>query len=399
MKKILFCITLFPLTSSYAQQADTVISPVQPADSLVVGDSLSVQPQKKPSGLARWWNSLINGNVDRTFERPIDLTLAVAPYYQADTGASLVAQLSALYRVDRTDSLLHVSDLSLSGGVSWNGTCNVAVQGNHHFNRQQRLTYSGEFRRQVREFWGIDYADCDVHPSTMMRDLRATLKADYQQRIGQSGWFWGAAVRIRYNTADADDLSFLNGQDNRGFYAGLGPLIQYDTRDFSLNPKRGFYLLFRDIFYPDFFGMNKNWIAQTTFQFSAYHPAWTGATFAYDFFFEGSASKGTIPWQLREIACEDDRRMRGYQAGRYIDTNQMSAQFELRQHVWGRFGLAAWGGVGTFYDALSDINPDRILPTYGIGLRFEFKHNTNIRLDCGWGRDSNTIIFNFGEAF
>ncbi|MBQ0049771.1 MAG: hypothetical protein KBT12_06020 [Bacteroidales bacterium] len=401
MKRILLHISILLLLSPVclrAQEASDII--VFHSDSAAVALSAAPKaPQQPRSGLARWWNSLINGNIDRTFERPFDFTFAVAPFYSADTGVSFVAQLSALYRVDRTDSLLQVSNLSLSAGASWNGTYNVNLMGDHHINRNQRLSYRVEFRRQVRDFWGINYDDCNVNTATTSRNLLLNLSADYQQRIAASGWFWGASMRMFYNQATVDQPAYLLGQDPKGFFAGFGPLIQYDTRDYSLNPKRGLYFFYRNVIYPNVISTNAHWLVKTTAQFSAYHSAWKGSTFAYDVFFQGSASRGQILWQMREISCEDDRRMRGCQAGRYIDNNQLSAQFEIRQNVWKRLGVVAWGGCGTFYNSLSDISGSRILPTYGAGIRFEFKHNTNIRVDYGRTRNESVIIFNFGEAF
>ena len=41
----------------------------------------------------------------------------------------------------------------------------------------------------------------------------------------------------------------------------------------------------------------------------------------------------------------------------------------------------------------------QVLPTYGLGLRFEFKHNVNLRLDYGFGKGTSGIVLAFGEAF
>jgi len=42
----------------------------------------------------------------------------------------------------------------------------------------------------------------------------------------------------------------------------------------------------------------------------------------------------------------------------------------------------------------------RILPSFGIGYRWEFKKNINIRLDYGRGRfNESNFIFAINEAF
>lgn len=40
-----------------------------------------------------------------------------------------------------------------------------------------------------------------------------------------------------------------------------------------------------------------------------------------------------------------------------------------------------------------------MLPTYGVGLRWEFKHRVNIRIDYGFGKHTRGFIFNVNEAF
>lgn len=40
-----------------------------------------------------------------------------------------------------------------------------------------------------------------------------------------------------------------------------------------------------------------------------------------------------------------------------------------------------------------------VLPNYGLGIRFEFKHNVNVRLDYGFGKDTKGFVLNLAEAF
>ena len=106
-----------------------------------------------------------------------------------------------------------------------------------------------------------------------------------------------------------------------------------------------------------------------------------------------------MPWTLREELGSDMGRMRGYYAGRYIDNNQISAQLELRQHIYGRVGCVAWMGGGTVFHSFENLKIKNVLPNYGLGLRVEFKHNVNIRVDYGFGKDTGGFVFQFAEAF
>lgn len=91
--------------------------------------------------------------------------------------------------------------------------------------------------------------------------------------------------------------------------------------------------------------------------------------------------------------------MRGYYEGRYRDKCASDMAVELRQHIYRRSGIAVWGGVGSIYHKLSDIRFDRLLPEYGIGYRWEFKKNANVRVDIGFGKHSSGFMFGLNEAF
>ena len=353
---------------------------------------------QQKSALKRWWNNLVKGNVDKTFEKPYDLVFAFAPYYSQESKVGFGGQATVMYRLDRTDSIMQPSDFTLLGGASINGNYSFGMQGNTHFTRNKRLYYLAEFRNQIRDYWGINYYDCDINPATHARFNRINILADYKVRFG-GNWFWGVSAQLRYGKAKlTDNPEYLLGQKDNAFYAGIGASIMYDTRDYILNPQKGVHFFIRQIYYPSFMGQSDDAIGTTTLQFNYYHHVWPGGLLAYDVYGEFSYSNGEVPWQLRQETCTDDRRMRGYYAGRYTDVSQMVAQVELRQNIYKRLGATVWGGSGTFFEHGSDFF-DHFLPTYGVGLRFELKKDTNIRLDVGGGRHAGGLIFGFAEAF
>lgn len=394
MKKILFILILVSLSLLAHGEENTQTYP-----SDVTPDSITTEPaQKKMSAIKRWWESLAHGNIDRTFERPLDITFAAAPFYSQESSFGIGGSVNALYRVNKKDSLMQPSDFSVMGGISVKGTGMVGVEGNQNFTRSHRLSYSLAFKRQVRDLWGFSFEDCYNNPVVNNRYNRILLTADYKQRFG-GNWFWGAALRVNFIECSPDSIEYLNGQKRRGFFAGVGPLIQYDSRDYILNPKRGSYFMSRLVYYPSFLTTHTHDVFYLTLQYDTYFRLWQDCILAYDLFCEFNFSNGSVPWQLREEINVDDRRMRGTYTGRYIDDNQMCTQIELRQRLWKRLGAVAWAGVGTLFGHFSEIDRRHILPTYGGGVRFELKANTNLRLDIGFGRDNMAFMLGFGEAF
>lgn len=164
-----------------------------------------------------------------------------------------------------------------------------------------------------------------------------------------------------------------------------------------MNPKRGIYFLAREVVYPKWLSNHNKTVYSTTVTFDAYQPTWKGSVLAFDLY--GQFNGNNVPWTLREELGSAMSRMRGYYAGRYIDNNQLSAQLELRQHIYGRIGCVAWGGAGTVFPSFNRLRMKDMLPNYGLGLRVEFKHNVNIRIDYGFGKDTGGFVFQFAEAF
>jgi outer membrane protein assembly factor BamA len=93
--------------------------------------------------------------------------------------------------------------------------------------------------------------------------------------------------------------------------------------------------------------------------------------------------------------------LRGYEAGRFRDRASWTAQVELRQHLFGRFGVAAFGGLGGIAPDLSSLGSTTFLPAAGIGLRYRASKQTpiNFRVDFAVGKDSKAIYLSLGEAF
>lgn len=349
-------------------------------------------------GLKKYWNSLVHGNIDRTFERKMDMSFVVAPCYTREGSFGIGGAATALYRLDRNDSIMQPSDISLSGSASIKGIYAITVKGNNHFKGDKsRLSYRLQFLHKTLDFWGISYDACAVNPVSEYTKQQIKWQSDYVYKLTKNIHV-GVAFNINYtDLSKIASLSYLEGQRMSYFFAGVGASVQYDTRDFILNPQRGIYFMAREVFYPDIMSTYDKSIFNTTVIFDAYQRLWNGGILATDVY--GHFYNGQIPWTLREELGSGSSRMRGYYAGRYMDCNQLSAQLELRQHIYARVGCVAWIGGGTVFPSFKKLSFNHILPNYGLGLRIEFKHNVNIRVDYGFGKDTAGFVFQFAEAF
>lgn len=348
--------------------------------------------------MKRYWQSLIHGNVDRSFEKPFDVSFAVAPSYSREGGFGLGGSATGLYRLDRRDSTMAPSNVTLGANASLNGSFSIIGSGTNYFtDKHTRLIYSARFTRKVLNFWGTTFDACAINPTSEYERLQLKADADYNYRVCRYFYF-GVVMNFNYTkAARVLNPNYLAGQRDAYYLTGIGASFQIDTRDNPTNPQKGLYLLLREVAYPKFFGTADmtNWA--TTFTLCGYQPLWKGGLIAGDLY--AQLNNENAPWILREELGGVMGRMRGYYAGRYIDACQMSVQVELRQHIASRFGCVAWVGAGTVFPSLKKIQWKNILPNYGIGLRVEFKHNMNLRIDFGLGNDTAGFSFGFAEAF
>lgn len=344
-----------------------------------------------------WWNRLIHGNIDRTYEKKLDMSFIAAPSYTREASFGIGGMASGLYRIDRTDSTLRPSNITLAFNASLLGFYSVAAEGNNYFKGGKSvLSYNMAFMTKPLDFWGISYDACKMNPVINYTLRQILIDANYQYRLSENFYAGGKLDFIYTDVPKIDDLSYLEGQKENYLMTGLGISLQYDSRDFIPNPKRGVYLMLRQSIFPELFGSSNKTCYRTTFIADAYRKLWQGAIIAVDLF--GQFNPENSPWTLKE-QLGDNQRMRGYYAGRYIDNNIVIGQMELRQHIVQRFGCAAWIGGGAVFPAFDKFEAKNILPNWGVGLRWEFKHNVNVRIDYGFGRQTGGFVFNIGEAF
>lgn len=359
-------------------------------------DSNSTQKSKR-SIISRFLAYFNDANKNKK-KRKFDFSVIGGPHYASDTklGIGLVAE--GLYHSSAADSLSAPSHVAIFGDVSTVGFYMLGIRGIHIAPQDRyRIIYTLYFYDFPSKFWGIGYdmADDDSNKSKL-KDWQAEMKASWLWRLTE-GLYLGPTVAYDFTEARSIERpELLCGMDKRTMNFGAGFTLQYDTRDVMTYPHRGVYLNLMQLFRPRFLG-NDYAFSTTAFQADGYIPLWKGAIVAGDFRTE--LNFGNPSWSMM-AKLGGSYSMRGYYEGRYRDKHMMAAQIELRQHIWKRNSLTAWIGAGTVFDKFHNMRSDRILPNYGIGYRWEFKKNVNVRLDYGFGKKGQSgFLFNINEAF
>lgn len=330
-------------------------------------------------------------------DNKIDFSLLGGPAYSNDTKLSVGILGAALYTSGVDKTITPQSNASLYTVFSITGFYNFGIRGVHFTPGDKwRFNYRVSFFSMPTYFWGIGY-DTEIHDSnkTKFLQLDSKIRASFEYRLFDN-CYAGPALNFNYcKAANADDYTLWNGERLTTFSYGAGFNVLYDNRDCLTAPHRGWFISAEQRFYPRFL-FNKYPFSSTNVNISHYFGAWRDAIIAMNL--HGFFTYGETPWGMLPFFGGAET-MRGYYEGRYRDKNAMDATVELRQHVWRRNSIVVWGGVGCVFPDFKNLQPRKILPNFGVGYRWEFKKNVNVRFDIGFGKGESGVVFNINEAF
>ena len=360
-------------------------------------EKVDTAQQVKKSWMTRFLDYFNDANKNKQHKR-FDFSVIGGPHYASDTKFGLGMVAAGLYRTDPNDSILPPSNVSLFGDVSSVGFYMLGVRGNHIAPAgRYRIDYHLYFYSFPSDFWGIGYemGDNDDNKSDMKR-WQAQAEASFLFRVADNFYVGPMAAYDYVIGKQIERPELLQGMDKHTWNVGVGVSLVYDNRDNLTNPHRGIYLNLKQMFRPEFMG-NDYAFSTTHFRFDAYQQLGKGTILAEDF--GANLNFGNPSWgMMAELGGTSS--MRGYYEGRYRDKHSLEATGELRQHVWKRNGIVVWAGAGTVFPKFSALRSRQILPNAGVGYRWEFKKNVNVRLDYGFGKSGQSgFLFNINEAF
>lgn len=393
MKKLFASFALTALFSATAATAGNT-SQIEKDSVATVAADTTVRKKSFINKVLAYFNDANKTDYSKKF----DFSIIGGPHYSTDTKLGLGLVAAGLYRTDRNDTILPPSNMSLFGDVSTVGFYMLGVRGLHIFPHDRyRLDYTLYFYSFPCKYWGIGYANGNNDANeTEMNRWQAQAKASFMFRVAPSTYIGPMLTFDFIEGKDIKNPELLEGMDRITRNTGVGLTFVYDSRDVTTNPKRGFYVNLSQCFRPKFMG-NDYAFSTTDLRFNAYRRVWKGGIIATDL--RSQLNFGNPSWGMMAL-LGNSYSMRGYYEGRYRDKHKIEAQVELRQHVWKRNSVVAWVGAGTVFNKFSSMRMGHVLPNFGIGYRWEFKKDVNVRLDYGFGKSGQSgFIFNINEAF
>lgn len=180
--------------------------------------------------------------------------------------------------------------------------------------------------------------------------------------------------------------------------SGAGIAAIYDSRDNSMFPFTGWFVVFSNHFYPRWLGSDTRF-ANFKIDARKYFNPFKSNVIAVQALLSFHA--GTPPFKMLSLLGGAET-MRGYYSGRYRDNHLMAAQVEWRFPIWWRFIGTAFYGLGDVSHDFHDLSWASIKHSFGGGIRFtlDAKERINLRFDAAFGpHGTRGFYFQIGEAF
>jgi hypothetical protein len=336
-------------------------------------------------------------------------------------GSGLEWAVARVFPLDKQDKNLPASFVGVGGLFTNNGSRAIGAAGKLYFKQDKyRLLAATGTATINADIYGVGLAAGD-------RGLFLPLTAKGTGIIGEflfqlrKGIYLGPRVQYRsltisINQEEAeipniddpppgfeDIVGELRQDLSRQKTLPIGPRFQWDTRDNTFYPRRGFFLDSGIDFFSKAIG------SDFTYQyykigFNKYASVGKNQVIAVRGMGCAAAGEHVPIYDLCLFGASND--LRGYAAGRYQDRRMFATQAEYRltipaPGILGRFGIVAFGGFGGVARKFSDMNFDELLPAGGAGIRFRLTktYPINFRVDYGIGRVGHTFTVGVAEAF
>jgi outer membrane protein assembly factor BamA len=180
-----------------------------------------------------------------------------------------------------------------------------------------------------------------------------------------------------------------------GIITGIGPIVEFDSRDNVYNSNQGSFLRLR--FDTHFAGMGSDYSFKRMHVDARHFIPIKLMTLGLQIFYEGNTSG--VPFTHMAL-LGGGRRMRGYYKGYYRDRAAYSMQSEIRSPILGRLGAVGFIAVGESFFSSPDLQALRWAGGGGLRFLLERKKDINIRIDYGRGEEGISGFYvTIGEAF
>lgn len=338
----------------------------------------------------------------------------IAPVYTPEVDLMLTIGGLFTFKVNVLDSILQRSSVPFSVGYSTNGSFSVNFRP-YIYGKNDKWRIFGNLwlKNMPDNYWGVGYQNgknvMKSDSTTAYQRFWWQLDFNFIRKVAKNLF---AGVKLDLNKTEASDLNprmvedeYVVRQGTEFKNSGIGGIIQYDSRDFTVNAYSGLYVSLSATAFRSFLHGTTNY-NEYLLDYRQYKQIKRpGRTIAWQIKME--LNTDDVPWtDMAMLGTPFD--LRGYISGRYRDKSVTLGIVEYR-HMFMRktpnkkgsykskHGFVTWVGTGAISPLVRKSTD--FLPNVGIGYRFEIQDRMNARIDFGIGEDSRAFYVSFNEAF
>ncbi len=180
--------------------------------------------------------------------------------------------------------------------------------------------------------------------------------------------------------------------------SGIGPLLEYDSRDNPLNPESGFHYKAEYVYFDESIGSKVDYtsLKLTALNYWRYTNKLNFALRLQHDSVYNRSEKQRLP-----VYIPPSIRLRGVSATRYQGLDVFVTEAEASYKVTPKIKLNLFTGMGWAADNFSDLSKAKTIDTVGVGFRYlvDEHYGISLGLDVAHGPEQNAIYIQAGSTW
>lgn len=322
-------------------------------------------------------------------------------YYTPETRIGIGIMSYTMLKINKLDSNCRTSNIQNYASYTQNDQFTIENEW-RLFAHHERFVFSGtiDYTRFPELFFGIGNQSKVTESELYTFDL-VKLQSKNLRQIKKNTF-----LGFQYDMQNLFNVKMKNKMmmHVEGVYggdgyvtSGLGPLFVFDSRNNVLNASKGLYAeaMLSVNNKATLSHFNYNTLLLDLRKYQTIKKRYTLALNAYSCF-----NFGDVPFRAMPV-IGGSRLMRGFYRGRFRDNNLIVLQLESRIHLYKRFGMVLFAGMGQVSKKVNNFTLDGFKYNYGYGIRYKInkKENINLRLDMGLTEEGHGLYIVFAESF
>ncbi len=340
---------------------------------------------------------------DDTLPKGVASRFLVFPFLlqSPETSWGFGAAGAYFFKAKKNEEELRTSDINLLGLYTLREQTVIVLGSTIYFSGEKQIfRFHSSLSNYPDKFWGLG------------NDSPDNLKEDYSLRQMFANpqfivkFFRKLYIGVSYELQEVRHFTYIDGgifdEQNivgkeGGFSSGAGILLTWDTRNNAFSPSHGSFAELNVSKFSHAIGSDFDF-SSIVLDLRKFIPAGRNRVLGLQSYTK--INSGDAP--VRYLAMLGGPEiMRGFYKGRYSDQNLLAFQAELRQYLFWRLGVVGFASAGQVSNYIDEMNINDFHYAFGGGLRIllQEKEKLNLRVDFGFGKNSNGIYVILKEAF